>query len=637
MRRWIAVVVVCAGCSGSSPATGPKAPVPEAAAWVAPELPELPPVDAGTLTWTAGGVADLDASGPLVVDDDRLVWAAHDGAVRAAPLGGGPATALARFHEVVALATGHDRVYVLTSSGLFALPRDGAPIGLAEVSYPAALAVGADAVYLADGDWIRAVPLDGGEPTTLARDAGEVSSLAVSDTHVFWTDGGYAPTPNSGRACMGRIRMAGDTREYPNNPCSSEQRYGAIKRVAIGGGKVQSRPRFYPRGVTVFDDHVYWADRDGEAVTRAGLDGSNVEVVLGGRGEALAIDATSMVVLSPSGLLVEVPAAGGSPWVKAGGRDGEALALTADAIYLSVPDTGLVRFPRGPSRATMIAVPGGKVEDLAVSGDHVYYIDAHFDDRDDAIMRVPRAGGAAELVRAHVGQAERIAVSGDHVVVYDAEWRTLSEGGPAFESDLTPDAIAADERAIYWLQDLYVRARPFAGGPVETYHQPDPNLEGGFGYGGGRPPASLSVRDGVIVASNLTLAGVAKIDTRPAKGKTKGKAKAGPKITYVAEGAVDGAAAGDQLVAWTERGLELHPGAKLLVPAGDAYQPDMIVADAREAWLLRAGELIRVPLDGSAPEVLMTGLYDARLALDADAAYVSVRNADAVIRVARVR
>lgn len=632
-------MVALAGC----PAAGPKAHAPAAPAWVRPVYAPPPPIEAGELAWRDDGFAEADPTGALAIDGDRLVWTSKDGAIRAAPLDGGPAIVLAQFSEVSDLAVADDRIYVLADGAVWSVSRDGAIVGLARLWSPDRLAVTETAVVVADDDWIRAVPKAGGEPVTLATDAGAPWAIAASDTHVYWTDQGVPPARRGVAVapCVRITKQDVPVAPHPQGACGTvAQRYGSIRRVPIGGGKVQSRPRFYPRAVTVFDDHVYWADASDEAAIRADLEGNHVERVFGGLGEALAVDAAGTVVLTKRGLLVEVRADGSAPRVHAAFAAGR-IALTPEMIYLADAAQGLRRIPRGPSRATVLAVPEGRLDELALDGEQLYYLDRHHDGRDDSLRRVARTGGAVETIPTPPGALEDLAAGGGHVVtlsypaeVAEEEGAEAEDPGTTFVIDgrpvvlqASPDAIAIDGDRLYWLEYAGVYARPIAGGAIETI-RPMPDEITGYGYSGGPPPMSFSVHGGVVVAAKDDLAGAIRIDTRPAKGKAK--RKAAPRTEVVA-GALLAAPAGDRWVVWTDRGLEL--GGKVVFTS-DAFLRDL-AADATEAWLILGDDLVRVPLDGTPSEVVLAGVGDAHLELDADAVYLAAHDLDAVLRIAR--
>lgn len=577
--------------------------------------PDLPPVEPGALTWEADGTARIDATDVLVLGGDRLVWASEDGAVRSAPRDGGPATVLLQLSTVASLAARGDRIYVIGDDALWAIAPDGAVTGLVRTS-GVHLAVGETDAYFWDYD-IWAVPLSGGAPRTLIAGVEDLSSIAATATHVYWTDGGCEPPP---------FDPAGS---FPG-PC--ELRHGAVKRVPIGGGQVQSRPAFFPRALTVLDDHVYWSDAGGEAAMRAGLDGNGLEVVLAGRGATLAVDSTSTVVVTVPGLLVEVPAGGGAAWVRSAPEDAE-LDLAADAIY-ALSAGVLHRYPRGRTTIAAVATPSGRVMDLALTGEHLYYLDTHADDREDRVMRVARAGGQAEEVRAVAGALDTIAAVGDHVLTLETDAVVIALDGVPLASEVYPEALAIDAAKAYWLRGQQVFAAPLAGGPVEVVWEIPAEERSEMSSMGGRMQSSSLTRSGrYLVAAGPLLPGVVRVELSP---KSKPSRKWKPRAEVLAPGSTLGAPTGDRVLAWTERGLESFPGAKLILPIAEA--PDglgALIADARDAYAITAAGLVRIPLDGAAPVVVLPNVDEGRLALDADAVYLAAPSLETILRIER--
>ncbi len=611
-RSGIVVLCLLAGCPGPAPkpVVPPDKPIvvdlPEDEPLVPPALPELEPME---LSWDGAESAYVDFTYGFAIDGARAVFAGADGGVRTAPIAGGPATLLAGFESIDAFTIRDGVIYVSADGALWSIAADGTITGLARVS-ARVLTASDDAIYLGDSYAITKVPRGGGEPITIASEPGEVWSIAVTSTHVYWTD-------------------AGD---------SYEPRFGAVKRAPVGGGRVQSRAAYYPVALAVAGDHVYWSDAHDGAVVRATLDGNGVEVVLGGRGGSLAADATSTVAITEAGILAEV-APDGTAWVKSIGTFGT-VALSADTIYVASypPSSVVTRYPRGATGTTVHAAPSSRILDVAVSGSDVYYLDARADDGADRVMRVPAAGGAPVAVLEQVGELDSLAVSGEHVVTYDAATGTLLTGGKSIALEMYPDAIAADATRVYWLEQWKISAASYDTGATEVLWVPPEDQQYNVSPS---PPLWLALSGRTLVASGMVFPGVVRVALDPpakAQGKSKKKPKKPtPRGVVIAPGATAGAAAGDRTVAWTDKGLALYPGGKVLLPIADGedeWSIRQIVADERAAFALRSGALVRVPLDGGAPETLLY-LDEARLALTPDALYVAAPSLDALLRIAR--
>jgi hypothetical protein len=82
----------------------------------------------------------------------------------------------------------HDRLW--SANAARPAERGGPPVTLATDSNGYGIALDDRSVYFVDTNAVMSVPIDGGLPTTIAADTSLFTPalLAVSATHVFWTD-----------------------------------------------------------------------------------------------------------------------------------------------------------------------------------------------------------------------------------------------------------------------------------------------------------------------------------------------------------------------------------------------------------------------------------------------------------------
>ncbi len=560
-----------------------------------------------------------------------MVWIAGGGELRRAPLAGGAATKVVELELVTALAA--DGADVLAVGDRLWRVSLGAttPQLLAEGVDGELLAVAGDAIVVAGAAGIVRVPRGGGAPVVLVDTiaAGVVTALAVADGFVYWADHGIKPPRRNVRtACPIVVTLSPEGEVSESTDCHGEPRDGAIWRVAIAGGApaLVAGGQFGPVGVGVRGAHVYWTSDDGEALMRAPLGGGKPEVLLRGRGAALAIDDVGAIVQTGSGLVVEAPATGKAARVRSVYLTAPTvLALTGDEILTTDVEGGrVVALRRGASRLTVLATPRGSLEALAVAGDRIVYLDAHRDeDRDDRVISVGTRGQLPRVISRTRGDDLRIGVDGDRVAFADALAETVAIGGAApLVSDAVALAVALDGDTVYWVDGYELRAIPVGGGEPRTLYAPEGH---GYGTSGGPPLAHIVAHDGVVHAAGFSLAAFIRADRDGAR---------------VLVDAVDdfAPAGGGDFVLWSsEIGLVTYPGAQVLVSPEQA-QINAAASDGTSVWMLwyddDGAALARMPLAGGTPEILLRGVGYGSMVFADDAIFILSTEHDVLLRLA---
>jgi sugar lactone lactonase YvrE len=242
-------------------------------------------------------------------------------------------------------------------AGVFRVPRNGGDVETVAADYRAeAMATDGTYVYWVDestgpaggpgANQVYRVAISGGTPTALAPAAdGYHPGIAVSDTHVYWTDqitpairrapkeGGAVETlaaPNSGDA----FGIAVDT--------------GVVYWAIQSGGTVMSTPaeggassvlasgQSMPMHLFVNSTYVYWTNRTGGQIMRVQRSGGSPEPLATGQAApfAMAGDASNVYwTNSNGGSLMKVRLEGGVPVMMASGF-GSPLALASDETSL---------------------------------------------------------------------------------------------------------------------------------------------------------------------------------------------------------------------------------------------------------------------------------------------------------------
>ena len=194
----------------------------------------------------AGGAVETLASGQnianaLAVDATHAYWAssglapAYAGRVSRVNRNGGSPQVLADVVRASGIALDAAHVYTATGGGLIELPLGGGSIRtVAPVGGMQLAASATDLFVLSNYQLARVDKQTGVATVVFERNVGG-SSVAVDDTHVYWTYDGYlGPVPQPGAGKVLKAPLAG----------------GSITEIAICLPK--------PTAVTVDAAHVYW-------------------------------------------------------------------------------------------------------------------------------------------------------------------------------------------------------------------------------------------------------------------------------------------------------------------------------------------------------------------------------------------
>lgn len=236
-----------------------------------------------------------DSSNPVTGPD--FVWRA--------PLGGGPAEALATIEEPRAIAVGPTGVYVTSLSGLVMVPLTGGALTTLDSTYERYWDLRIDETHAyytnmapaAEGG-VYTIPLAGGAPTQLAA-LDYPAEIALNSDYVFATDQGHDP---SAAGNIYRVPKVGGPPELrygpstmrPESLCADDsaiywiedQQINRLLNGAMAPEILWSAPTNEEAGnLIVVGNALYWRRRDylldgGDRILRAGLDGSGVLTIV---------------------------------------------------------------------------------------------------------------------------------------------------------------------------------------------------------------------------------------------------------------------------------------------------------------------------------------------------------------------
>lgn len=589
MRALATIVVAGCGSAAAPVASAPPAPAPAG-------LGEALPVDVVA--------AYQESPSDLAVDGDDVYWTSSSTLRRAR---GGVVEDLR--DDVEAFVADHGDVFVQVDGQV---THDGVVVGELAGRH---LVADATRIYGASGHRIVAIPRAGGPTEELVADGGEIVDLAVADGVVYWADGG-----DHGNVPEAECKQPEMQRRRRCQP--RPQRYGSIRRLVGGVVETIARDVYYPVAIGVAGDHVYWSTTEGEALYRAPIGGGEVVLGLGGRGGAMAVDATGAVVLTWYGRVIEVPASGQPARVRATdlGHTPE-VALTDDAIYVVDPDReSILRYPRGPARLTVMASPRGRFADVVLDGDDLYALDIDASEgRPDRVLRVPRGGGRAEVVGRYGTKGAHLAVAGGEVVVLGHD--RLYAGGTSFaftDDEPSTIAVATDGHDVYWLSRNLgvVTSTPIGRDRRDPVYHSARRISIPMSW----PRGTLQVDDGALYVAGETVGDLARVRDGASE--------------IVATDVDDFVKRGDVMVTMGDDGLVVRPAGTVLAPPFDG---DVDLAlDGRDLWWIRSprdlgpSQLVRAPLDGS-PEEIVAEL-DGVIVADDDAVYLAT--GDALLRLA---
>lgn len=410
-------------------------------------------------------VADADVIHVLATDGAYLYWADTAG-IRRRPLGdegAGKVEVVSKATEgleVTGLVVDDGTLYVADGANLLAIevgaPPGAEPAMLAEgLGWVSAMTLDDAAVYAATGLSIFKIPraarvthdadmvptTTGGEPVELVSGQTEVTSLAIDDDHLYWTD--HDPDPDGGS---------------PYAPLGVEVRgEGAVRRVRRAGGLVETLASGQPSpiGVVVHGGRAWWTTERGVALRSVALDGDRrPRVELPGRATGAAADARGVVVVG--GAISGATAL----YDKVAGAPAEVLAMTDQALLLT---------PRPP----------------LLAGDWVYAIAQRQDSGNHAILAVPRRARGVTLA---VGVDEQaLAMTARDGIVYWAETPRDGSGGVSFWRGAPAagarrrigrgggwlSSFTVGPGGLYYAEDSVIHRLPLKGGTAQVVRYTD--------------------------------------------------------------------------------------------------------------------------------------------------------------------
>jgi hypothetical protein len=260
------------------------------------------PLGGGSIVTLASGTPALGATGHryLAVDGTNVYWITPT-ALNAAPLAGGPTTALTALPvsgsnpnpgtlSASSIAVGGGYVYWGDlSDQIMRIPvAGGTPELLASGTYVTEIALDETNLYATSGKSVIEVPLAGGPVTTLATGTFP-ASIAVDADDVYWSDNG----------------MEMHDPDYPPDVQGANVNFGMVMKTPLQGGSattlatsVGTRRGWEASFVAVDASNVYWLENTsgdpGQVVKVPIVEGNAVTVACATATLSMAIDATSV-------------------------------------------------------------------------------------------------------------------------------------------------------------------------------------------------------------------------------------------------------------------------------------------------------------------------------------------------------
>jgi hypothetical protein len=280
---------------------------------------------------------------------------------------------------------------------------------------------------------IKRVSVGGGVVTTLASGQGGPDSLAVDDTHVYWTNeddgtvrsvplgGGSVTTLASGQGALMSVATDGKYVYW------ADEYLGTVSEVPVGGGSVTTLASGQngPFSVAVNGGYIYWVNigHDTQAdgsVNKAPLGGGSVTTLATGQNQPVyvAVDGTHAYwVNDPDynnqahGTVSEVPVGGGSVKILATGQSHPfSLAVGGTHAYWGTYVYGgggtVNKVPLAGGSVTTLASSQNGGYSVAVDGKYVYWISSG----GGTVNKAPLGGGSVTTLATGQYQASVLAV-----------------------------------------------------------------------------------------------------------------------------------------------------------------------------------------------------------------------------------
>jgi len=267
--------------------------------------------------------------------------------------------------------------------GLFAADCPTTIITLASGEHdPRSLAVDDTHVYWTnwnDGT-VKSVPIGGGAVTTLASGQSTPWSVAVDSTHVYWRNafnsvnavpvgGGSVTTVVTEQDGVNSFAVDGTNVYWTTG--------GSVKEVPVGGGAVTTLAtgQNYPFSVAVDGTHVYWANFFGTKVNAVPVGGGAVTTLASGqdRPESVAVDGTHVYWITGHDAVKAVPIGGGSVTTLVSGEYNLiSFAVAGTHVYWGADAWTYPNYPQGAVKE--VPVGGGPVNTVARGQSHPEWV-----------------------------------------------------------------------------------------------------------------------------------------------------------------------------------------------------------------------------------------------------------------------
>ncbi len=265
-------------------------------------------------------------------------------------------------------------------------------------------------------------------PVVIASGQPEAWSIAVDDTHAYWTTW--------------------------VNP-------GVVRRVPITGGAVQdlATGQKITNGIALNSTHVYWAS-EGSGVYRSTKDGSSGPVLLWPGTQPIAVSATDSVLVWDTwdGAIWRAnPDGTAATKVAAGNQNPNRIVTDGTDIYWVNWTGGQVRsVPLGGGFVTEIATGQSGGLSVAVDGTHVFWTTEWAGSN---VMRANKGGGQLTVMAGSQNKPIALALDSTHVYFASSNGgtvrRMLKDGPPQNIETIasgqgTPVFMALDATSVYW-------------------------------------------------------------------------------------------------------------------------------------------------------------------------------------------